>query len=547
MIKYQNYSHYKLPITIKPLEYGKLIEQIGNKYITHLNTFNVLIINERDNENFIKLFRKGEFIFEFKDSKLSENSFIRIIQDQKYTFKNSRLISTEIISVLDSIYENIIPIKLIQNFTPLIILLIFLLINDSYDSYYQLGLIPFKNIIKLRRVASKYNWKDLIFNINNEIFNKRLFKNKFNKFWNEIKNKFTENNHMFILFKIKYISGQTLSIGKLQRLNNIDKKWYFEFILDFIELKNNFYKENQIESLIFSYGFKKGKIANKQIIVSNVLNQNYHNYQIPISMNPLNFGIIITQFIIENGIGYILHNNLGQIIKIMKYDNYNEIEIFKMGKLLLKFRDELISENKFMRILDNKKFYFKNGEQFLFTEDLKTKFISKTNKVKVLTNNFITIDIETYIQDGLLIPYLICFYDGRNFFSFYLSNYNSVEQMMLECLKSILIRKYDGYNIYAHNLGKFDIIFLLKYLVKIGSIDPIIHNGRIISLSVNYGKNGQYKIEFRDSLLLLLTSLKSLCKSFKIEDRKSIFPHLFINKNNLEYIGKVPLIKYFIN
>jgi hypothetical protein len=103
MIKYQNHSHYKLPITTNPLEYGKLIEQIGNKYIIHLNTFNILIINEKDNENFVKLFRKGEFIFEFKDSKLSENSFSRFIQDQKFTFKNNRLISTEIISVSGNI------------------------------------------------------------------------------------------------------------------------------------------------------------------------------------------------------------------------------------------------------------------------------------------------------------------------------------------------------------------------------------------------------------------------------------------------------------
>src|ERR1700761_4512518 len=98
MIKYQNHSHYKLPITTNPLEYGKLIEQIGNKYIIHLNTFNILILNKKENENFVKLFRKGEFIFEFKDLKISENTFYRFIQDQKYTFKNSKLISTEIIS-----------------------------------------------------------------------------------------------------------------------------------------------------------------------------------------------------------------------------------------------------------------------------------------------------------------------------------------------------------------------------------------------------------------------------------------------------------------
>src|ERR1700749_1418129 len=125
MIKYQNYSHYKLPITVNPLEYGKLIEQIGNKYIIQLNSTNVLIVNESENENLIRLFRKGEFIFEFKDLKIDNNSFIRTILDQKFTFKNSKLIITEIISVHGNIliyllYEDTNSIQLIEKiYTPI--------------------------------------------------------------------------------------------------------------------------------------------------------------------------------------------------------------------------------------------------------------------------------------------------------------------------------------------------------------------------------------------------------------------------------------------
>src|SRR5258707_461741 len=223
----------------------------------------------------------------------------------------------------------------------------------------------------------------------------------------------------------------------------------------------------------------------------------------------------------------------------IKYVNRQTLSINKVQMLTT-------NDNKFIRIIDNKKYYFENGEQFLLTSEFKSKFISKTKKSKDLVNNFITIDIETYIVDGLMTPYLICFYDGKNFYYFYLSDYNSVEEMMLNCLKSILIRKYKGYSVYAHNLAKFDIIFLLKYLVKIGNINPIIHNGKIISLIINYGENGQYKIEFKDSLLLLLTSLKSLCSCFKIDESKSIFPHLFVNENNLDYNGEVPNINNFI-
>jgi hypothetical protein len=117
MTKYQNYSHYKLPITINPLNYGKLIEQIGNKYIIQINTTNVVIIIQKDNTNFVKLFRKGELMFEYKDIIISDISFSRTISDQKYTFEKNKLISTEILNTSGSViiyplYEDTNSIKL---------------------------------------------------------------------------------------------------------------------------------------------------------------------------------------------------------------------------------------------------------------------------------------------------------------------------------------------------------------------------------------------------------------------------------------------------
>lgn len=141
------------------------------------------------------------------------------------------------------------------------------------------------------------------------------------------------------------------------------------------------------------------------------------------------------------------------------------------------------------------------------------------------------------------MPYLFTMVKKANYF--YILDYKNSEDMILSALNSIMIRKYNGYNIYVHNLAKFDIIFLLKYLVKIATMQPIIHNGRIISLLINYGKNNEYKIEFRDSYLILLASLRKLCVAFNVNTVKSIFPFLFINKNNLDYIGNVPDFKYF--
>lgn len=115
--------------------------------------------------------------------------------------------------------------------------------------------------------------------------------------------------------------------------------------------------------------------------------------------------------------------------------------------------------------------------------------------------------------------------------------------MIIDCLTSIMSRKYNGYNVYMHNMAKFDIIFLFKYLIELGLVEPIIHNNRIISIDFNFGVDNKYQIKFKDSLLLLLQGLDKLCKSFKVENGKSIFPHLFVKESNLDYIGDVPDIK----
>jgi hypothetical protein len=119
--------------------------------------------------------------------------------------------------------------------------------------------------------------------------------------------------------------------------------------------------------------------------------------------------------------------------------------------------------------------------------------------------------------------------------------------MLLSALKSILIRKYNGFNVYIHNLAKFDVIFLFKYLIDLGNVQPVIHNGRIISINLSYGKSNEYRLQFKDSYLILLASLAKLTKGFGVDIQKSIFPYLFVNENNLHYIGDVPDFKAFAN
>jgi hypothetical protein len=314
-----------------------------------------------------------------------------------------------------------------------------------------------------------------------------------------------------------------------------------------MEYKSEYYNETQIESFIISYGFKSGKIENKNIIKSNLSLQKYRNNNLVISFNPLDFGRVLSITKLDKETLYFLQNEDYLVIKILSSVNKNIIEIFKQRDLIIKFTDFKLSENRFVRILDSKNFYFENNQQILFTKEFKSKFISKLSKSKNLINNFITLDIETYIKNNELIPYCISIYDGNRTNSYFITDFNNPADLIITALNSILVRKYNGYNIYIHNMAKFDIIFLFKYLVKLGNVDPVIHNGRMISININYGKDLAYKIQFKDSYLLLLDSLAKLTKGFKVNTQKSIFPFLFVNENNFNYIGPVPYFKYFGN
>jgi len=479
------------------------------------------------------------------------------LENQKFTFKNNELITinseksmvllvTEnIILLLKYTVEDIIKNYKAELFILFELTLIFLFFIIFFVIFPDPSLAMSGTIIKLRKARSLNIWNTIEFNMNYQIFTKELFEKFFNRFWNNIYEKLNESNHMFILFKVKYQGSEYTTIGNLQRLNLSDKDWYINWIINNMIYKSEYYNETPIESIIFSYGFKDEIVQVRETFKTDLNFQNFKNNKLVISYNPLDYGKLINQINYENYSLYILQTKDNLIVRISKYDNYNQIEILSGGDIIVKFRDEFISDNKFIRILDNKKYYFENNQQILYTKEKKTKFISKLAQTKILNNNFITLDIETYIKDGILIPYVISIYDGKMEFTFSIWEYNNHEQMILTALKSIMIRKYNDYNVYIHNMAKFDIIFLLKYLVKLGAVQPIIHNGKIISIKLNFGEDNKYNIQFKDSYLLLLNSLMKLSRSFKVETQKSVFPHLFVNENNLSYIGEVPEFKYF--
>lgn len=111
--------------------------------------------------------------------------------------------------------------------------------------------------------------------------------------------------------------------------------------------------------------------------------------------------------------------------------------------------------------------------------------------------------------------------------------------------------KYSGITWYCHNFGKYDIYFIMKTLMKhksdVFKFDFVFRDNFILKVKIikTLDNNRKKSITICDSYPILTDSLYNLCKKFKVENVKGIFPHTFANENTLFYIGETPSINHF--
>ena len=161
-------------------------------------------------------------------------------------------------------------------------------------------------------------------------------------------------------------------------------------------------------------------------------------------------------------------------------------------------------------------------------------------------------DLKTRIINEVMISYCVSIYDGKEFESFYLSDFKDEREMLRASIISLMKRKYHNYKVYLHNFSHFDGIFILKILSVLTDsiIKPIYRDGNIIDLKFPYCSSTgseQYNLYFRDSYLLLPSSLKKLALNFNLKEQKGIFPYNFVNQDNiqLDYKGPIPSYDFF--
>nr|YP_008965457.1 hypothetical protein [Rhynchosporium secalis]AHC02414.1 hypothetical protein [Rhynchosporium secalis] len=179
--------------------------------------------------------------------------------------------------------------------------------------------------------------------------------------------------------------------------------------------------------------------------------------------------------------------------------------------------------------------------------------------------NIGVIDLETYLDsDNIHKVYALGFRTNIkvNPVVYYIEKKEGIDSngLVLNMINELLRSKYNNITFYSHNLGGYDIVFLLKVLYDYNDsietetetetqkskyiIIPILRDDKIIKVTI---RKGIYSLVIQDSYCVLTSSIEKLSKDFGVNTSKTLFPYKFSTWNHLEYIGSTPTIDYYDN
>jgi DNA polymerase family B len=376
------------------------------------------------------------------------------------------------------------------------------------------------------------------------------------KFWEEIFSSVKDTKHLLILCKVQFSETEMgyRTLGSLKKVNYVDRELFIDFLAQNLSILNESYLVHPILNITFTYIIKEGICKDNNRALLTDLSEtdsrlhSFNNMKLPISMEPGDYGEIIAsnfieidelsyhRFIVKNG------NKVYQIDRSLD-KKCNKVTI--LGNIELSWIDTKLTDlgsDIFKREIKKSTFYFMGGEIVLRKQILPAKAFTKLTVDNKLNNNFITLDIETIKKDNKLVPYLICAYNGNDYITSYGQDQNALFKVFFD---QLLTKVKSSVKIYAHNLSGFDGIFLIKHLLNYGKVEPLLFNGKLISIKIIVNIPGHIgkTILFKDSYLLLPLSLRLLCKAFDISTSKGYFP---FKLTNIFYTGIIPRFENWI-
>lgn len=280
---------------------------------------------------------------------------------------------------------------------------------------------------------------------------------------------------------------------------------------------------------------------------------------IPLSFDLNKYGDIINKDYIYNnykieGVHYQYSDHIIVFIHNSRENNVRNITIFKKGAIYVECLDVLLDDGTLVRTYDNGMKLFidnKRCELKYFERTIECSSIKK-GKIDLIKDFKISaFDIEAYSckeNNCMFIAYACGFIKpNKDVLVYYLTDFDNSRDMLKKCLIDMLESNLG--TVYVHNLSKFDTFFIEFILTNDNDIvGKYSYNkdGMVLNIKVSFkDKSKKGSFIFRDSILMMPGSLKSLTLSFKSDMIKLDFPHNFASHETLEYVGVKPDISYY--
>ena len=217
------------------------------------------------------------------------------------------------------------------------------------------------------------------YSINNVLLTNKVLSIYINKFWNDIYSQINSDNHLWIMCKVNYSEVELgyRTLGHLRRVNFNDKELFINYLSERLNILNDSYTTLSISEISFSYIINEGLASEQDRLLLQDLTDKgrtihrFNNYNLPISMNPSDYGLVISSSTFDSFVRFIVKNGA----RIYQIDSTLDRMINKvtiLGASDFKWTDTALIEG-FHREIGKSTIYFVDGEVVLRKQQLNAK------------------------------------------------------------------------------------------------------------------------------------------------------------------------------